>query len=99
MLFPLLKDGGIYIVEDTQTSYWPSFGGDDKDPNNASTLLNFFKSLTDSLNHREYLPLNAIPSYFDQKIISMHFYHNMAFIYKGNNKEASNKDLDHKVHD
>jgi demethylmacrocin O-methyltransferase len=98
ILFPLLKDGGIYVVEDTQTSYWPSFGGDDKDLNKSSTLLNFFKSLTDNLNHSEYLPADAVPSYFDRKIISMHFYHNMVFIYKGNNAEASNRGSDHKVH-
>ncbi|MBH8561821.1 class I SAM-dependent methyltransferase [Nostoc sp. CENA67] len=27
-LFPALKDGGIYIVEDTHTSYWPSLVGE-----------------------------------------------------------------------
>jgi demethylmacrocin O-methyltransferase len=27
LLFPLLKDGGLYVVEDTQTSYWADYGG------------------------------------------------------------------------
>ena len=27
VLFPLLKTGGLYVVEDTQTSYWPVLGG------------------------------------------------------------------------
>ena len=27
MLYPHLADGGIYIVEDLHTSYWPHFGG------------------------------------------------------------------------
>lgn len=98
ILFPLLKDGGIYVVEDSQTSYWPAFGGDDTNLNNPSTLLNFFKRLTDSLNYQEYvLPITG-PSYYDKKIISMHFYHNMVFIYKGDNNEISNKDSSHKVH-
>jgi hypothetical protein len=26
VLFPLLSDGGVYIVEDTHTSYWPRYG-------------------------------------------------------------------------
>ena len=26
-LFPLLADGGVYLVEDTHTSYWDSHGG------------------------------------------------------------------------
>ena len=29
-------------------------------------------------------------SYYDAHITSMHFYHNMIFIYKGDNNEASN---------
>ena len=27
ILFPLLPDGAIYCIEDTQTSYWPAWGG------------------------------------------------------------------------
>ena len=27
ILFPLLNEGGIYAVEDLQTSYWPDHGG------------------------------------------------------------------------
>ena len=26
-MFPLLSEGGIYIVEDTHTSYWWKYGG------------------------------------------------------------------------
>jgi hypothetical protein len=26
-LWPQLKDGGLYVVEDVHTSYWPGFGG------------------------------------------------------------------------
>ena len=28
ILFPLLPDGAIYCIEDTQTSYWPAWGGE-----------------------------------------------------------------------
>jgi len=87
ILFPKLKDGGIYVVEDTQTSYWEDYGGDTQNLNNPETSLNFFKSLTDSLNHKEFSQPGYEPNYFEQKIISMHFYHNMVFIYKGNNDE------------
>jgi hypothetical protein len=90
LLFPILKDGGVYVVEDTQTSYWPDFGGDSTDLDNPFTMMNYFKSLTDSLNHQEILNPDYIPTYFDKKIISMHFYHNLIFIYKGNNNEESN---------
>jgi len=90
LLFPKLKDGGIYVVEDTQTSYWEHYGGDNKDLNNPKTSMNFFKNLTDALNNQEFRIPDYQQSYFDNKITSMHFYHNMIFIYKGNNDEKSN---------
>lgn len=90
-LFPLLKDGGIYVIEDTQTSYWEAFEGDSDDLQNPTTLMNFFKQLTDCLNYKEFVkPHGYEPSYFDKKIISIHFYHNLIFIYKGDNIEESN---------
>lgn len=27
-LFPFLKDGGVYVIEDSGTSYWPEYGGE-----------------------------------------------------------------------
>ncbi len=90
LLFPKLKDGGIYAIEDTQTSYWEKYGGDSEDLNNPKTMMNFFKSLTDALNNQEFIIPNYKQNYFDKKIISMHFYHNMIFIYKGDNDEKSN---------
>jgi demethylmacrocin O-methyltransferase len=90
LLFPKLKDGGIYIVEDTQTSYWENYRGDSKDLENPKTMMNYFKRLTDCLNYSEFLQKDYVPTYFDRKIISMHFYHNLIFIYKGNNNEKSN---------
>ena len=90
ILFPKLKDGGIYVVEDTQTSYWKEFGGDSENLDNPSTMLNYFKRLTDCLNYKELIRPGYQPTYYDQKIISMHFYHNLVFIYKGDNNEESN---------
>lgn len=90
LLFPKLKDGGLYVIEDLQTSYFPDYGGDSENMNNPNTAMNFFKSLTDSLNHCEFLLPNYEKTYFDKKIISIHFYHNLIFIYKGNNDEPSN---------
>ena len=90
LLFPKLKDRGIYVIEDMQTSYWEDYGGDSKDLNNPKTMMNYFKSLTDSLNNQEFVISNYKQNYFDKKIVSMHFYHNMTFIYKANNDEKSN---------
>src|SRR4051794_15880203 len=27
ILFPMLVDGGVYVIEDIQTSYWPAWQG------------------------------------------------------------------------
>ena len=89
-LFPRLKDGGIYVVEDTQTSYWKSMGGDYKNPANLTTSMNYFKNLADGLNFREFVEPGYTPTYFDLNITSIHFYHNLIFIYKGDNSEQSN---------
>ena len=87
ILFPFLKEDGIYVIEDTQTSYWPSWGGNSENLNDSATSMNFFKNLTDSLNYQEFLKPDYVPSYFDRHIVAIHFYHNLVFIYKGQNNE------------
>lgn len=89
-LFPKLKNGGIYVIEDTQTSYWEDYGGDSNNFDNKTTINGFFKSLTDCLNSEEFVIENYQKTFYDRHIISMHFYHNMIFIYKGDNDESSN---------
>jgi hypothetical protein len=89
-LFPKLKLGGIYVIEDVQTSYWPGFNGSSSELNSKDTIMGFFKSLTDGLNHKEFFKENYEPNYYDLHIVSIHFYHNLIFVYKGLNSENSN---------
>ncbi len=89
ILFPILKVGGIYVVEDVQTSYWPRFGGDSNNLQSPNTMMNFFKQLTDCVNYVDVIRENYEPSYYDKHITSIHFYHNMIFIYKGLNDEPA----------
>jgi demethylmacrocin O-methyltransferase len=89
LLFPKLKNGGIYVIEDLLTSYKSSWGGDDNNLNNPNTSMNFCKSLTDCLNYSEFKIKNYQPTYFDLHITQIHFYHNIVFIYKNENNEAS----------
>jgi hypothetical protein len=90
ILFPLLAADGIYALEDTQTSYWPSFGGSSENFHDAPTTMCMLKRLIDGLNHAEYIKSGFKPSYYDQHITAMHFYHNLVFVQKGLNNEGSN---------
>lgn len=96
-LFPKLKNGGIYVIEDTQTSYWKNYNGTSEDFNKPGTIYHYFKSLIDGLNYEEFMIPGYKKTYYDQHIVSMHFYHNMIFIYKGDNKEGSNYLINNEV--
>jgi demethylmacrocin O-methyltransferase len=87
VLFPLLRGNGIYVVEDTQTAYWPTWGGGISTP---QTSVAFFKGLVDGLNHVEYPIANYEPDHFDQNVVEIAFFHNLIFICKGNNDEKAN---------
>ena len=89
-LFPLLDEQGIYVVEDTQTSYWTGFGGSSEALEAPTSTMGYFKRLIDGLNYEERLQPGYQPSYCDRHIVAMHFYHNMVFIMKGRNAEGSN---------
>ena len=94
ILFPLLADTAIYVVEDTQTSYWPGYGGTADRHGGTATTMGFLKSLTDGLNHAEFGVPDLVPTYFDRHIVAMHFYHNLVFVEKGRNDEPSNMPLE-----
>jgi hypothetical protein len=49
--FPHLREGGVYICEDTHTSYWPRWNGeyDKKD-----TFLSYSKYVSDIMNQQHY---------------------------------------------
>jgi len=87
ILFPLMRPNGIYAVEDTQTAYWPTWGGGIDSPR---TSMAFFKGLTDGLNHAEYPLEDYQSSYFDRNIVEIAFFHNLVLICKGSNDETTN---------
>ena len=71
ILFPLLKQNGIYVIEDTQTSYKKEFLGDNINPK-ADTIINYMFSL---INHT-----NQTNDEFNPK--SIQFFKQLAIIYK-----------------
>lgn len=91
ILFPLLPYGAVYAIEDTQTAYWPQWGGS-TDRNSRDTSMALVKDLVDGLNHMEFLDEDYQPTYSDQHVVAVHAYHNLVFIEKGRNNEPTAKD-------
>lgn len=90
ILFPLLEEGGIYAIEDTQTSYWPEFGGSE-DRADPTTTMALVKDLIDGLNYEEFVDESYQPTYTDLHVVAVHAYHNLVFIEEGRNVEGTNR--------
>lgn len=76
-LFPLLQDGGVYIVEDIHTSYRTEFGGSGKhDPNN---IIEFLKDMVDGMHMNEWAGVADTTHIF-----GIEFYPSMAVVHKRN---------------
>jgi hypothetical protein len=84
-LFPLLPHDGIYAIEDTQTSYWPEYGGE-IDPTSPGTSMDMVKRLLDGLNYEEFRVEGFEPSYTDENVFAIHAWHNLVVIEKGYNR-------------
>ncbi|WP_193611182.1 class I SAM-dependent methyltransferase [Nocardioides lijunqiniae] len=87
VLFPMLADDGVYAIEDTQTSYWPTWGGSE-DRQDPTTTMALVKDLLDGLNYEEFLDADYEPTYSDRHVVAVHAYHNLIFIEKGLNNEG-----------
>jgi len=88
-----LRDGGLYIIEDLGTSYWPKWGGGLKKP---TTAIEYLKDLIDGVNFRfhkggrqEYVGIpddsEVNASYFDRNVIGLSFYKGTCVVEKGDN--------------
>lgn len=79
-LWPNLADGGIYIIEDTETSYWPDYGGS-QNLNAPTSTVNYFKQFIHGQNH------GCIAGYpkhdFNDTIAGISFYKGCIILKKG----------------
>ncbi|MDC6466086.1 hypothetical protein PQZ36_00820 [Flavobacteriaceae bacterium] len=78
-LFPILNDGGIYVVEDIESSYLNMYGGGFK---RRGTFVEFSKNIIDYINanHSDFLTLK--PNWYSRNIEFIHFYNNVVVIKK-----------------
>ena len=86
----MLGKGGLYVIEDTQTPYWPQYEGADPASKEAPATCNYFKGLTDGLNHAEFLIQNYEASEMELTITGIYFAHNLIVVEKGSNDQPSN---------
>lgn len=59
-LFPTVSNGGFYVVEDTHTSYFPSYGGGP--PGCSGTFLDRVKGLIDEMHSWYHAPIGHAES-------------------------------------
>jgi len=81
-LFPAISDEGVYICEDTHSSYWSSFGGGYCKP---GTFIEYAKDKIDEINafHNKQNTAGFEVTDFTKSVKSMHFYDSLLVIEKG----------------
>ncbi|MEM7740089.1 MAG: class I SAM-dependent methyltransferase [Pseudomonadota bacterium] len=94
ILFPKLKDKGVYIIEDIQTSYWDDLGGfpvgHDRSP---QTCMGWFAELSHYVNYPEFRDLShADDTRLDlgKMVKGITFEHNLIIIEKDTAARQSN---------
>jgi hypothetical protein len=75
-LFPLLAAGGLYVIEDTQYSFQPDYGGGP--PGTDGTSVEFLKGMIDEIARRS---IDGAPP-DDTMPATLHFYPRIVFIEK-----------------
>jgi len=88
-LFPALLDGGIYVIEDTQTAFWPRFGGSIL---HGGDTMKLARTLIECLHHAEVAVADRSRGFppFASQVRSFRAFHNLFVIDKGDNREPSN---------
>ena len=96
-LFDHLRDGGVYVLEDVQTSYWHFAGWDGSRPEDEAfreTCVGYFLWLAKYLNHAEIAKneeqLDHEVMELAKSVRSVEFHHNLIFVHKGRNDHPSN---------
>jgi MycE methyltransferase N-terminal len=89
-LFPHLRAGGVYAIEDLWTAYCAGYGGEESPTAAPHTSIGLIKSLVDAIHYEEH-PGDAAttPTHEQANLAGIHVYHNIAFVEKGTNAEGS----------
>lgn len=80
VLYPLMSDRGVYIVEDAQTSYWSDYGGGYRA---EGTFIEYAKALTDKLNAWHSREPDLAVDDFTRSTVGIHFYNSVVVFERG----------------
>jgi hypothetical protein len=84
VLLPHVKPGGLYVVEDVQTSYWPEYGGKSVSDQDQTTCVGYFAALASYLNHPEFRDAEQLDGGLlataKKPIRWIHFEHNLIVV-------------------
>ena len=89
VFWPAIRNGGVYLVEDLHTSYWPRYGGGHKRP---GTFIEYAKNLIDqqhAWHSRE--PESLAVDKYTRSIKGMHVYDSIIVFDKGKVREPKNQ--------
>jgi cephalosporin hydroxylase len=87
-MWPVVRDGGVYLVEDLHTSYWAEYGGGYRRP---GTFIEYAKTLIDSVNawhSRD--PHSFVVDEYTRTVRGMHVYDSIIVFDKGNVEKPDN---------
>jgi hypothetical protein len=80
VLFPHVVPGGMYVIEDLQTAYWPQYGGGE--PGLPGTSIELVKHLIDALNRRHVDTAGYAWPYAEYEVGGVHAYGKIVFLEK-----------------
>jgi SAM-dependent methyltransferase len=72
LYFPTLKPGGVYVIEDLHTSYWPQYGGGTDLTLSSMGFLKLLADLTNKEFWREDKDFNFLEAYAERYSASLH---------------------------
>jgi len=79
-MWPAVRPGGVYLVEDLHTSYWPDYGGGHR---REGTFIEYAKKLIDQQNAWHSREELFAPDAFTRTIKGMHVYDSVIALDKG----------------
>ena len=81
-LWPAVRDGGVYFVEDLCTNYWPEYEGGP----GTRTFMDRAQALVHDINAFNSRSEDLVPSHWTSEVVGMHVYDSVVVLEKGHHE-------------